>query len=139
MDHHQTKIHSHFVKEWGVALLFGILHSKCIQYNLLSFILFTNFFQQSVDTYMWSPITQVEAWHCKKNLSGIEPQLYKRRVVSTRIIFIITNTEGERDQIYRLGSFKFFPSKNSPKIHSRSSAPYLKYFWGFLPLSTRGL
>ena len=34
--------------------------------------------------------------------------------VNGRIIFIITNTEGERDQIYHLGSFKFFPQKIYP-------------------------
>ena len=34
--------------------------------------------------------------------------------VNGRIIFIITNTEGERDQIYRLVSFKFFPTKIHP-------------------------
>jgi hypothetical protein len=42
-------------------------------------------------------------------------------------------------KLYRLGSFKVFPSKNSPSILSRSSAVYLMYFWGFFPLSTRGL
>ncbi len=33
-----------------LTLLFSTLHSKCTQYNLLSFILFTNFFQQQVQT-----------------------------------------------------------------------------------------
>lgn len=53
-------------------------------------------------------------------------------------LFLASKSE-RRYQIYRLGSFKVFPSKNSPSIRSRSSAEYRMYFCGFFPFSTRGL
>lgn len=73
----------------------------------------------------------------RRNLTSFRPP--KKEATWSNDCSRHADLETEELQIYRLGSLKFFPSKNSPSIRSRSSGWYLTYFWGFFPPSTIGL